>query len=126
MPRRIRVEGQLSTEELQQRYRSATQASEKMHWQVPQHLQVLTVFKRIRYNAWPQSRRDFVLFQTVNSIHRTRRRWIRSKLPYRDYLYLAEERTNVFPSGSLKRAEVPQCSTFGSCTNSTPRADSSS
>jgi transposase len=34
MPHRIRVEGQLSTEELQQRYRSATQASEKMHWQV--------------------------------------------------------------------------------------------
>jgi len=34
MSRRIRVEGHLSTEELQQRYRSATHPSEKMHWQV--------------------------------------------------------------------------------------------
>lgn len=34
MSRRISVEGHLSTEELQQRYRSATHAAEKMHWQV--------------------------------------------------------------------------------------------
>jgi hypothetical protein len=34
MSRRIRVEGHLSTEELQQRYRSATHPTEKMHWQV--------------------------------------------------------------------------------------------
>jgi transposase len=34
MSRRIRVEGHLSTEELQQRYRSATHPAEKMHWQV--------------------------------------------------------------------------------------------
>ena len=34
MPRRIRVEGNLSTEELQQRYRTATHPVEKMHWQV--------------------------------------------------------------------------------------------
>lgn len=34
MSRRIRVEGHLSTEELQQRYRSATHPAEKMYWQV--------------------------------------------------------------------------------------------
>jgi hypothetical protein len=34
MSRRIRVEGHLSTGELQQRYRSATHPAEKMHWQV--------------------------------------------------------------------------------------------
>lgn len=34
MGRRIHVEGDLSTEELQQRYRSATHPSEKMRWQV--------------------------------------------------------------------------------------------
>jgi transposase len=34
MGRRIRVEGHLSTEELQQRYREASHPSEKMHWQV--------------------------------------------------------------------------------------------
>lgn len=34
MSRRIRVEGHLSTDELQQRYRSATHPAEKMHWQV--------------------------------------------------------------------------------------------
>src|SRR5688500_14644740 len=32
-----------------------------------------------------------------------------------------EPRTNVFPSGSLKMAEVPHDSVFGSWTNSTPR-----
>lgn len=34
MSRRIRVEGHLSTEELQKRYRSAAHPAEKMHWQV--------------------------------------------------------------------------------------------
>jgi transposase len=34
MGRRIQVGGPLSTEELQQRYRSATHPAEKMHWQV--------------------------------------------------------------------------------------------
>jgi transposase len=34
MGRRIRVEGDLSTEQLQQRYRTATHPAEKMHWQV--------------------------------------------------------------------------------------------
>jgi transposase len=34
MGRRIRVEGNLSTGDLQQRYRSATHPAEKMHWQV--------------------------------------------------------------------------------------------
>jgi transposase len=34
MGRRIRVEGHLSTEELQQQYRRSAHPSEKMHWQV--------------------------------------------------------------------------------------------
>jgi transposase len=34
MGRRIRVEGDLSTQELQERYRAATHPAEKMHWQV--------------------------------------------------------------------------------------------
>lgn len=36
-----------------------------------------------------------------------------------------DDRTNTFPSGSLKTAEVPHSSVLGSWTNSTPRPESS-
>ena len=37
-----------------------------------------------------------------------------------------DERTNWFPSASLKMAAVPQCSVLGGIGNSTPFAESSS